>query len=106
MEGTQYGGGYSGQRKNIISMVEDIQYGCVAPSVQRRDIISATDSMQYGLVTSLVRMCHIFSMVEGVQYGHVTSSVQWRVYSTDLSHHQYGGRCAMQDCQNCSGGSW
>ena len=60
-------------------------------------------NVQYGPVTSSVQMCHIFSAVEGVQDRPVTSSVWWRVRSTDLSHHQQGEGCAVQDCQNCSG---
>ena len=40
------------------------------------------------------------------QYGGSPSSVWWRVCSMDLSHHQYGGECVVQDYQNCSGSSW
>ena len=29
-------------------------------------------------------------MVEGVQYREGISALRWRVFSTDVSHHQYG----------------
>ena len=40
------------------------------------------------------------------QYEGGTSSVQWRVCSMNLSHNQYGGGCAVQDYQNSLEGSW
>ena len=30
-------------------------------------------------------------MVEGIQYGGGISSIRWKIFSTDVSHHQYGG---------------
>ena len=30
-------------------------------------------------------------MVEGIQYGGGISSIRWKIFSTDASHHQYGG---------------
>ena len=30
-------------------------------------------------------------MVEGIQYGGGTSPIRWKIISTDVSHHQYGG---------------
>ena len=30
-------------------------------------------------------------MVEGIQYGGGISSVRWKIFSTDVSHHLYGG---------------
>ena len=30
-------------------------------------------------------------MVEGIQYGGDISSIRWKIFSTDVSHHQYGG---------------
>ena len=30
-------------------------------------------------------------MVETIQYGGSISSIRWRIFSTDVSHHQYGG---------------
>ena len=32
-------------------------------------------------------------MVEGIQYGGGISPIRWKIFSTDVSHHQYG-RCA------------
>ena len=48
VEDRQYGGGYSVQRRHIISTVEDIQYGCVTPSIPMRHIISTVEGVQYG----------------------------------------------------------
>ena len=31
------------------------------------------------------------SMVEGIQYGGGISSIKWKIFSADVSHHQYGG---------------
>ena len=30
-------------------------------------------------------------MVEGIQYGGGISSIRWKIFSTDVAHHQYGG---------------
>ena len=30
-------------------------------------------------------------MVKGIQYGGRISSIRWKIFSTDVSHHQYGG---------------
>ena len=30
-------------------------------------------------------------MVEGIQYGGGISSIRWKIFSTDVSHHQCGG---------------
>ena len=30
-------------------------------------------------------------MVKGIQYGGGISSIRWKIFSTDVSHHQYGG---------------
>ena len=30
-------------------------------------------------------------MVGGIQYGGGISSIRWKIFSTDVSHHQYGG---------------
>ena len=47
-----------------------------------------------------VQMCHNISMKDT---GY-TSLVWCGVCSMDLSHHQYGGECAVQDYQNFTGG--
>ena len=71
------------------------------------------------------------SMVEGISYGGGISSVRWEIFSTDVSHHQYGGGAssvvqwracmvvqygpvtlsvwrgyAVHGYENCSRGSW
>ena len=68
VESKQYRGGYSLQRRYVISKVEDIQYRCVTPSVWKRQIIST---------------------VEGMWYGPVTLSIWWRVCSTGLPTLRY-----------------
>ena len=35
-------------------------------------------------------------MVEGIQYGGGISSVRWKILSTDVAHHQYGGASSVQ----------
>ena len=35
-------------------------------------------------------------MVEGIQYGGGISSVRWKIFSTNVSHHQYGGASSVQ----------
>ena len=30
-------------------------------------------------------------MVESIQYGGGISSIKWKIFSTDVSHHQYEG---------------
>ena len=30
-------------------------------------------------------------MVEGIQYGEGISLIRWKIFRTDVSHHQYGG---------------
>ena len=35
-------------------------------------------------------------MVEGIQYGGSILSIRWKVFSTDVSHHQYGGVSSVQ----------
>ena len=35
-------------------------------------------------------------MVEGIQYGGGISSVRWKIFSTDVSHHQYEGASSVQ----------
>ena len=30
-------------------------------------------------------------MVEGIHYGGGVSSIRWKIFSTDMLHHQYGG---------------
>ena len=30
-------------------------------------------------------------MLEGIQYGGGISLIRWKIFSTDVSHHQYGG---------------
>ena len=30
-------------------------------------------------------------MVGGIQYGGGISSIKWKIFSTDVRHHQYGG---------------
>ena len=104
VEGKQYGGEHSVQRRHTIGTVDGIQYGCVTPSVQRRHIICTVEGVQVGggyavrtchttstdryVISSVkwrvCRTCHIFSMVEGVQYGSVTSSVWTKVCETGL----------------------
>ena len=34
-------------------------------------------------------------MVEGIQYGGGISSIRWKIFSTDMSHHQYSGGHAI-----------
>ena len=68
-------------------MVDDIQYGCVTPSV-----------MGGGGGTSLVRW-RVCNTDLSHQYRCVTSSVRWRVCSKDLSHHQYG--CVASSVWTC-----
>ena len=65
-------------------------------------------------------------MVEGIQYGGDISSIRWKIFGTDVSHHQYGGAssvqwracsmdlshhqyregCAVHGYRHCSRGSW
>ena len=44
---------------------------------------------------TLYKLCavrwRVSSIVEGIQYRRGISSVSWRISSTDVSHHQYGG---------------
>ena len=35
-------------------------------------------------------------MVEGIQYGGGISSIRWKIFSTDVSHYQYGGASSVQ----------
>ena len=35
-------------------------------------------------------------MVEGIQYGGGISSIRWKIFSTDVSHHQCGGESSVQ----------
>ena len=35
-------------------------------------------------------------MVEGIQYGGIISSVRWKIFSTDVPHHQYEGASSVQ----------
>ena len=35
-------------------------------------------------------------MVEGIQYGGSTSSIRWKIFSTDVLQHQYGGASSVQ----------
>ena len=37
-------------------------------------------------------------MVEGIQYGGGISSIRWKIFSTDVSHHQYSGGHAVWTC--------
>ena len=41
-------------------------------------------------------------MVEGIQYGGGISSIRWKIFSTDVSHHQYGGESSVQWRPACS----
>ena len=35
-------------------------------------------------------------MVEGNKYGGGRSSIRWKIFSTDVSHHQYGSASSVQ----------
>ena len=37
-------------------------------------------------------------MVEGIQYGGGISSIRWKIFSTDVSHHQYSEGHAVWTC--------
>ena len=41
-------------------------------------------------------------MVEGIQYGGGISSIRWKIFSTDMSHHQYGGGVSSVQWRVCS----
>ena len=41
-------------------------------------------------------------MVEGIQYGGGISSVRWKIFGTDMSHHQYGGDASSVQWRACS----
>ena len=42
-------------------------------------------------------------MVEVIQYGGGISSIRWKIFNTDVSHHQYGGG-ASDTAQGVVGG--
>ena len=62
--------------------------------------------IQHGGGISSIRWKIFSTDVLHHQYGGGASSVQWRACSMDLSHHQYKGGCAVHGYQNCSRGSW
>ena len=41
-------------------------------------------------------------MVEGIQYGGGISSIRWKIFSTDVSHHQYRGGASSVQWRACS----
>ena len=41
-------------------------------------------------------------MVEGIQYGGDISSIRWKIFSTDVSHHQCGGGASSVQWRACS----
>ena len=41
-------------------------------------------------------------MVEGIQYGGGISSIRWKIFSTDVSHHQYEGGASSIQLRACS----
>ena len=60
------------------------------------------EGLQHGRCISLVRWKIFSTDVSHHQYGGFTSSVQWKICNVDLSHYQYGGGCTVQDYQTCS----
>ena len=41
-------------------------------------------------------------MEEGIQYGGGISSIRWKIFGTDVSHHQYGGGASSVQQRACS----
>ena len=41
-------------------------------------------------------------MVEGIQYERGILSKRWKIFSTDVSHHQYGGGVSSVQWRACS----
>ena len=41
-------------------------------------------------------------MVEGIHYGGGISSIRWKIFSTDVSHHQYGRGASSVQWKACS----
>ena len=64
------------------------------------------EGIQYGRGISSVRWKIFSTDVSHHQYGGGASSIQWRACSIDLSHHQYRGGCAVHGYQHCSRDSW
>ena len=62
--------------------------------------------IQYGEDVSSIRWKIFNTDMSHHQYRGIASSIQWRACSMDLSHHQYRGECAVHGYQNCSRGSW
>ena len=62
------------------------------------------EGIQYGGGISSIRWKIFGTDVSHHQYGGDTSSVQWRACSIDLSHHQYRGGCAVHGYTNTAQG--
>ena len=59
------------------------------------------EGIQYGGGISPMRWKIFSTDVSHHQCGGGALSVQWRACSMDLSHHQYRGGCVVHGCQNC-----
>ena len=64
------------------------------------------EGIRYGGGISSIRWKIFSTDVSHHQYEGGVSSVQWRACSMDLSHHQYRGECAVHGYRHCSRGSW